>query len=323
MKNKLYRLTMVILCVAGILFTGSAQAQGLTIVVAAESQVTGPYFTLGDIAGISGDDNERINALRQIKLGHAPAPGQSFVLTPEILSARLSAANTDFTGVSWQIPPQFRVTALSQLVSGQRLAGQARDYLNMRLAGGDVEITPIGQPQDVVVPPGDIMFNIELPYGVRYNAPTTVIVGITVAGQTYATVNLRFDIKRYEQVAVAGRALAARELITGDNVVFERRDVGRMPPGYFTDLKKILGLAVSRQLAPGTAITDSILKKPVLVKRGKTVNIVAQIGGIEVTVPGIAQQDGSEGQLIRVQNANSKKVITGLVVDAATVRAPL
>ncbi|SMC38441.1 flagellar basal body P-ring formation chaperone FlgA [Sporomusa malonica] len=321
MKIKLYRLTMVLLCVAGILFIGnSAKAQGLTINVAAESLVSGQYFTLGDIATISGEDNQRIDNLRQIRLGNTPAPGRSVVLTGELLGVRLSASHTDFTGISWQVPPQFRITALSQLITGQRLVDQAENYLKERLVGSDIVITPAGRTQDVLVPPGEIVVTIELPYGVKYNAPTNVTVGITVAGQLYNKANLRFDIKKYEQVAVVSRALAARELIDSADITFERRDIGRMPPGYFTDLNKILGLSVKRQLAPGTAITDSMLEKPILVKRGKTVRIVAQIGHIAVSVPGIALQNGSQGQFIRVQNANSKKMITGQVVDETTIQ---
>jgi flagella basal body P-ring formation protein FlgA len=312
---------MVLLCVAGILFTGSsAKAQGLTITVAGESSVTGRYFTLGDIATISGDDNQRIDNLRQIRLGHTPAPGQSLVFTGELLGVRLSASRSDFTGISWQVPPQFRITARSQLITGQRLASQAEHFLKERLVGSDVVITSVVQPHDVLVPPGETGVVVELPYGVKYNAPTNVSVGVMVDGQLYNTTNLRFDIKKYEQVAVVSRSLAARELIDSASITFERRDIGRMPPGYFTDVNKILGLSVKRQLVPGTAITDSMLEKPVIINRGKTVRIVAQIGDIEVSVPGIAMQHGSQGQLIRVQNANSKKMITGRVVDETTIR---
>lgn len=315
---------MVLLCVAGILFTGgSARAQGLTITVAGESLVTGQYFTLGDIATMSGDDSQRLAELRQIRLGYTPAPGQSVVLTGDLLSARLSASRTDFAGISWQVPPQFKVTAQSQVLSGQKLVSQAEQYLKERLAGSDVVITPGIQPQDMLVPPGEIVFENELPYGVKYNSPTSVSVGITVAGQLYNKAALRFDIKKYEQVAVVSRALAARELINTDNVVFERRDIGRVPPGYFTELNKILGLAVKRQLAPGTAITDSMLEKPILIKRGQTIRIVAQTGHITVSAPGIALQNGSQGQFIRVQNINSKKMITGQVVDEATIQTQI
>ncbi len=322
MKINLYRLTMVILCVAGIFFTGSpVKAQGLTISVATESTVTGQYFTLGDIATLSGDDNDRIAGLRQIRLGHVPGPGQSYVLSGEILAARLGIANTDLTGITWQIPPQVKITALSQVVSGQLLSRQAEQYLKTRLTGGDVIITAAGSPKDMLVPPGVISFQVELPYGVKYNSPTNVSVGIQVNGQPFAIAKLRFDIKKYGQVVVASRALALRDVITTDSIILERRDIGRMPPGYFTDINKILGLSVKRQIAPGQAITDSLLTKPVIIQRGKAVNIVANIAGIEVFAAGVALQNGSEGQYIRVQNTNSKKILTGLVINETTVKS--
>lgn len=321
MRINLYRLTMVILCVAGIFFTGGqAAAQELTISVAAESAVTGQYFTLGDIANISGDDSQRIAELRQIKLGHAPIPGQSYAIAGEILIARLNAANVDLSGINWQIPPQVKITALSQVVSGQRLVTQAEQYLKARLTGGEVTITAVGQPQDVLVPPGDITFRVELPYGVKYNSPTNVSVEIQVAGQPFSIAKIRFNVKKYDQVVVASRALAPRDTITADSFTLERRDIGRMPPGYFTDGNNILGLSVKRQIAPGTAITESVLEKPIIIQRGKPVNIVARIANIEVSVAGIALQNGSEGQYIRVQNANSKKILTGLVVNETTVQ---
>ncbi|CVK19999.1 flagellar basal body P-ring formation chaperone FlgA [Sporomusa sphaeroides] len=324
MRHKFYRLTMVILCVAGILFTGNrVQAQGLTIVVAPESIVSGQHFTLGDIADISGNDIDRITRLRQIRLGNTPSPGRSFVFSQEILGIRLQAARADLTGTAWKIPPQFRITAASQVLNGQLLIAEAEQFLQKQLAGADVVITPISQLGEVLLPPGAITYNMELPYGVKYNSPTTMSIGIQVAGQPFTVAQLRFNINRYEQVAVATRVLAGGELITADSISFERRDIGRMPPGYFTNPDKLLGLAVKRQLAPGTAITDSMVAKPVLITRGKTVTIVAKIGGIEVSVPGTALQSGSESQFIRVKNTSSNKIIIGQVVDETTVQVHL
>jgi flagella basal body P-ring formation protein FlgA len=324
MRHKFYRLTMVILCVAGILFTGNrVEAQGLTIVVAPESIVSGQHFTLGDIADISGNDTDRITRLRQIRLGNTPSPGRSFVFSQELLGIRLQAARADLTGTAWKIPPQFRITAASQVLNGQLLIAEAEQFLQKQLAGADVVITPISQQGEVLLPPGDITYNMELPYGVKYNSPTTMSIGIQVAGQPFTVAQLRFNINRYEQVAVATRVLAGGELITADSISFERRDIGRMPPGYFTNPDKLLGLAVKRQLAPGTAITDSMVAKPVLITRGKTVTIVAKIGGIEVSVPGTALQSGSESQFIRVKNTSSNKIIIGQVVDETTVQVHL
>lgn len=324
MKTNLYRLTMVLLCVAGIFFTGAqVQAQELSVVVPAEATVTGSYFTLGDIANFTGENTQRIDSLRQIRLGQAPRPGQNMVLAGDIIMARLNAANADLTGVTLQLPAQLRVTALSQSVSGQRLVEQAKQYLQTNLTGAQIVISAVGQQPDILAPPGEIAFKMELPYGIHYNSPTSMRVGIVADGQVFTTVIMRFDIKKYEQVAVTARAMSVHEAITPDAISFERRDIGSIPPGYFTDINKILGLIVKRQVAPGTPLTNSMLGKPVLIERGKAVSIVAQIGDIQVKVPGTALQNGSEGQFIRVRNNTSQKIITGQVVDDATVLVKL
>jgi len=321
MKTNLYRLIMVFLCVAGIFFTGqSVQAQELTVGISQEATITGQYFTLGDIASINGDDRERIDGLRQIRLGHTPQPGQSYVITGDILMARMRAAKVDLSGITWQLPPQLKVTALAQSISGQQLVKQAEHYLKSSVTG-EVMITSAWQPQDILVPPGEIAFNMTLPYGIRYNAPTNISVGVQVAGRPVTTAIVRFDIKKYQQVAIANRALNANEPITADNIIFERRDIGRLVPGYFTELDKILGLTVKRQLAPGIVITESMLGQTVLIRRGQPVTITANNGGIEVMVSGIALQDGSKGEFIRVKNSNSQKVISGQVIDNTTVQA--
>ncbi|CQR70612.1 flagellar basal body P-ring biosynthesis protein FlgA [Sporomusa ovata DSM 2662] len=321
MKTNLYRLIMVILCVAGIFFTGqSVQAQELTVSIPPEATITGQYFTLGDIARFNGDDNERIDRLRQIRLGHTPQPGQSYVLAGDILMARMRAARVDLSGITWQLPPQLKVTALAQSISGQELVKQAKQYLEACLTG-EVMITSVGQPRDILVPPGEIAFTMALPYGIRYNAPTNVSIGVQVAGRSFSTAMLRFDVKKYQQVAIASRVLNANEPITAESIIFERRDIGRLTPGYFTKLDKILGLPVKRQLAPGIVITETMLGQIVLIRRGQPVTITAKNGGIEVMVSGIALQDGSKGEFIRVKNSNSKKVIRGQVIDDTTVRA--
>lgn len=321
MKSNLYRLTMVILCVAGIFFTGDkAAAQELTVAVAAESQVTGQYYTLGDIASISGGDGGRIAALREVRIGRVPAPGQSYVLNAEILGARLNMAPIDLTGIAWQIPSQFKITALSQSIGSAQLIAEAEKYLRNRLAGADVIITPMEQPTDIVLPPGNVAYNMEIPYGVKYNSPTYVTTGILVSGQPFTVVKFRFDVKKYEQVAVTGRMIAGGEILTADSVIFERRDIGKLKPGYFTNIDKIVGLTVKRQLAPGMLLTDTLLDQPTLVRRGNIVSIVAKNGGVVITTPGVAMENGSENEFIRVRNASSKKIITGRVVDENTIQ---
>jgi flagella basal body P-ring formation protein FlgA len=102
-----------------------------------------------------------------------------------------------------------------------------------------------------------------------------------------------------------------------------RLDVSQLPAGYLTSLDQALGLVVKRPLSAGSVIYSSHLDKPVLIKRGTTVIITAAYGGVEATAPGIAQNNGRDGQFISVRNTATGRLITARVVDKERVQVAL
>ena len=298
-------------------------AQGVVVAVPSEIRVDGAQLTLGELAEITGEEEERIAVLRQIKLGSAPAPGSSLVLSRDMLGVRLAASGVDLSGITWQVPDSITIISDGQVVSRQLLVGKAIDSIQS-LSGvpkgsPDLTITLEGNPQDIVVPKGKADITISLPSGIRYTGVTTAQAVISVNGKLAAKIPLRFDVKLYRQVVVAARPLGIKEVLTADALRYERMDVGRLSGGYYTQLDKLAGLAVRRAVTPGTPITDLMLEKPVIIKRGKTVSIVARIGDLEVSAAGQAMQDGVEGQFIRVKNTSSGRMVSGKVIDASTV----
>lgn len=306
------------------LWSNSIFAEGIKIIVAPESKVEGGVITLGQLADVSGDDVEWVRSLRQLKLGSAPPLGSSTVLSKELLNMRLRATGSDFSGIVWQIPESVTVTTNSQVVNGQALLDKAVATIEQQIGHGvsseDYNITPVTGVQDVIIPAGTMMLSADVPYGVRYNTTTNVTVSISVNGQLFSKVALNFNVKLYGQVVVVNRQVSFGEILTTDNVRYERLETGRLGAGYFKDMNKVLGLAARRSLPPGMVVLDTNVNKPLLIKQGNMVNIVAYIGSMEVSATGQAMQDGSEGQLIRVKNINSNKIMSAKVLNESTVQ---
>jgi flagella basal body P-ring formation protein FlgA len=302
-----------------------AFAEGVVVTIAEQAKVDGTTITLGDLAQITGSDAEKIQNLRQLNMGVAPLPGSSFVLTKEVITMRLeAAAGADFGAITWNIPANVAVIGKSQSISGQTLVNKAitaiRSQVGSSVSSEDLVITSVGRVQDVVAPLGNLVINTSLPYGIRYNTPTTVMVAINVNERVFSKVGLKFDVKLYRQVAVAARDVNAHEIFTDDSLRYERMDTGQLPAGFVTNKNKILGLMARRQITPGMVVTDSMVNKPVFVKRGNLITLLAHIGSMEVTSSGQAMQDGTEGQLIRVLNVNSNKAVFGRVINESTVQ---
>ena len=217
--------------------------------------------------------------------------------------------------------PIGQVFAESQVITSQSLVEVATSVIQVRAGAmsNDITISPLYQPQEIQVPLGSVELAVELPNGIHYNAPTPVNVNINVNGRLVSKVGLRFDVKLYQNIVVAARSIGVGEILTSEALRYQRLDAGRLASGYSTDTSKVLGLVVHRQVNPGMILNEFMLYKPVLVKRGSIVTILARIGGIEVTTTGQALQDGSIDKVIRVKNLNSPRIIAAKVLDESTV----
>lgn len=320
MVNKICLLIVLQLCMV----VGSVFGEGITISVAPEARVDGAFITLGQLAVITGTDTAWVKSLGQLKLGTAPSPGSSIVLTKELLNMRLAATGSNFSGIVWEMPESVTVTTNSQTISGQTLIDKAvlkvRQQVGTMVATEDITILPSSRVQDIVTPVGQMELIADLPYGVRYAGPTNVAMMVKINGQLFTKVSINLDVKRYQQVVVVKDEIRPTDLFSTANLRYERMDIGKASAGYFTDMNKVVGLSARRSLKSGMVITDSMVAKPVMIKRGAVVNIVARIGDMEVMAMGQAMQDGVEGQLIRVQNVSSNKFISAKVLDETTVQ---
>lgn len=211
-----------------------------------------------------------------------------------------------------------------QILKGDVLVQTAVNDLKVRLTndyGSDFTIQPGSVPSDIALPAGSIAYEVTYPYGVRLNMPTQAVALIRLNGVVYSKIPFRLNITVYQNVLVAARNLLAGETISEDCFKIDRRDIGRLTGSYYreTDKDKLIGLVLKRGLPEGGPLTESVVDRPILIKRGTYVTLVAHIGFVEVTAKGKSLQDGREGQMIRLQNVATGKTVSGKVLDALTV----
>lgn len=294
-----------------------AFAENVKVAVKPVSVVRGPVLSFGDIAEISGGAAERVQYLKQLRLGDAPAPGSAVFLTPQSLEPMLLATRADFSSITWSVPASFKITTSSQPVSGQKLAELARSFISQTALGATVLM--VGAPSDLQAPLGKLELTPELAGPVRYNAPTTVLVAIRTDGATFAKVPVQFEVKRILEVVVVAENLNAGDIIQARSVRLESMDAGKLQPGYLTDLSKVVGMQTRQAAPPGSVVFERSLTRPILVKQGEMIRIAARIGEIEVSAGGVAMSQGAAGDLIRVQNLTTKRFLTGRVQEDKSV----
>lgn len=281
------------------------------------SAVRGAILTFGDIAEISGNQPERVRYLKELKLGDAPAPGATLTLTPQTLESRLLATKADFSAIRWSVPATIQITRSSQRVSGKTLGELAQGMIQQASQGATVRL--LETPNDIDAPLGRLELTPELAGSIRYNGPTTVQVTVRSDGEYFARIPVQFEVKRFLDVVVTLENLNAGAIIPAQAVRLETMDVGKLQPGYLTELSKVVGLQARHAIPPGNVLNERSLTRPILVKSGEMVRIAARIGEIEVSAAGVALSQGASGDLIRVQNLTTKRLLTGRVQDDKSV----
>ncbi|QLE96689.1 flagellar basal body P-ring formation protein FlgA [Neptunomonas phycophila] len=122
-------------------------------------------------------------------------------------------------------------------------------------------------------------------------------------------------------VAYTARAIAKGSSITAKDIRFVKDNLATLNRGYFRDPAQVIGLKARRSLSPNTALTPQLLEAALLVNKGDSVIIQAQISGLSIRTQGVALEDGSLGEQIDVMNSRSQKVIRAYVISRGVVSA--
>jgi flagella basal body P-ring formation protein FlgA len=146
------------------------------------------------------------------------------------------------------------------------------------------------------------------------------VIGVRCTGSTPWKLYVPVSIATLEAVVVARRPLVRGQTLTAGDLSLEQMDTNRLHKAYYTRVEDVVGLRSKRAVAAGKPIYANQLKREQLVRRGSRVAIVANTGGLLVTMSGKALADGGRGDRIRVENLDSGRVITGTVSGRGVIQ---
>ena len=88
---------------------------------------------------------------------------------------------------------------------------------------------------------------------------------------------------------------------------------------YIKDFTVIKSLVPSYLIRAGSPVTINMFRQAMVIQTNQPVRLRIRYHGIEASAKGIAMARGRVGDMIRVKNESSGKIITGRVIDEQTV----
>lgn len=148
-------------------------------------------------------------------------------------------------------------------------------------------------------------------------------IGVKCNGPTAWKIYIPVNILIFEDIIVAANPLPRRDIVGESDILIVRKEISSLNGGYITDPNEVIGKEVSRPLQMGAPLTKNALANQKLVQRGQQVTMIISSGGLNVSATGKALMHGGLGDLIKVSNSHSQRVIEGTVIAHGTVEIRL
>jgi len=138
-------------------------------------------------------------------------------------------------------------------------------------------------------------------------------------GQEIETGQIRVKIAYFENVLIATDRIGRHQLINNENCMAKRMEITSLTARPLTSENSLADLRSKRDIRKGQILSSGSTEKIPTILSGQGVSILYKSTILEISAKGKAMESGYVGEKIRIKNEQSKKIITGIIVDSETV----
>lgn len=275
-----------------------------------EPTVDSKGVTLGDLFVGAGHKADRVVAA-------APPLGQRVVYT-----ARDLLALAQQHGINWRprgYGDDVVVTRATQTVSLSDVEPLLTAALQDRVPGGELDVRIYQRSLDLLLPGEEqagigIENLIFIPYQNRFSAQVVASAGNRVERRV-----LSGTISVTARLPVLVRSVNPGETIGARDVGWQQFPYDNRHGDLILDEADLIGKTPRHRVAINRPLRTRDVHRPYLIEKGSLVSIVLRTARMSMSTRGKALDDGARGDVIRVANARSNKIIEGVVTGSDTV----
>jgi flagellar basal body P-ring formation protein FlgA len=219
--------------------------------------------------------------------------------------------------------PVYAVAAGRNVLTDARIRQVITDYLQEKTAHLGVEIrlksvSPGGG--DIPLPPGNVSCEVVAPQEWEGWGRGSLALIVRVDDKVVKNIPLNVTVEALADLVVTTHPLEPGGVVGKADVALQKRDISGVPGRVCRRLDEALGKRVRMAVRGNSPLRSDLLEMPPLIKSGQLVTIIAENDAFRVTATGKAKGSGAAGDVVLVQNLNTHKDLSAMVVDSNTVR---
>lgn len=296
-------------------------SDGIRLTLKAAVTIDQESVHLADIASLTGAPTQQLKTMGATVVARAPRPGQTRFVGLDYIRIRLKQASVDTAAIIFKGPQDVRITRAAASLPTQRIQRAVEKAIRRQMPwkNEDVTINAITFDDTINLPTGKLSYRIEPKRNEDYLGSTILALHLFVDGEPVRKVWVNATISVMADVVTVIRPLGKHQHIELADVSVERRDLADLPTDAVNRLEEALGNRTTRMIYPRTVLQMNMIASAPLVRRGDIVKIVARVGLMTITATGMVKQQGSKGEMVRVVNTGSNRIITARVTGPGAV----
>lgn len=283
--------------------------------------VTGPMVQLKDIADVIAQDDALKTKLLHTEIVRSPTTGQiRWVMRTQV------ARQLQMHGLQphqWLLSSDgpTKVMQQSRTLKADKIRAAVKRHIQQGApwASEQMKIRAIRFNRDLQIPHGKVVLSVHTPKHSDWLGAVLFNVDVQVNGRLIQRISVPANIEVWSDVVVTAKPLGKYQRINSQGIKVVRMDLARVPANAVLVAEQIIGQRVKRNIAVNTVLRSDQIEMPPLIKRGDRVQAIATSAALKISVQAVVKESGAKGDMVRVLNLRSKKVIHAKVLDAQTV----
>lgn len=251
-------------------------------------------------------------------VAYAPQAGKRAVLDARWLYRVARAYNVDWRPLSSKVSATVERASIS--VSLSEIKSEILFALSEFNIGEDMDVEFSTRFRELHLPAGSVpTINIE---SVNYQDRTGRFTAMVSAGEgAHTTDKLRLTGRAYRvaEVPVLANRVLRGDIIKSGDVKWVKMRADRVQADVLLHMDDLIGMTPKRGIRASSPIRATDVQRPQLVNKNDLVTIVHHVPNMILTAQGKALQNGADGDIIQIKNAQSTQVIEAEIIGPGRV----
>ena len=255
-------------------------------------------------------------SLSVIQLATSPLPGHYKYLYREEIKRKLTKSGVKNIK-QFKIPQKIKVIRAGKNIDKTIIMNQILQVLKKIIPEAVFTSIYVGR-SSFIAPLGELQFTAKARdfKAESGNWSGKIIVSVGAEKVLEIPVSARFSI--YRKLPVAAENLISGTVLKSSLIKYRKIDVTKYH-NLITTPSILSGGKLLRNMKEGEPFVKYSIKPKTVVKRRRRVTIVVKMGNIRAKAYGIAMQNGALGEMIKVKNVRSGKIVKGIVTATGEV----